>query len=109
MEHKYGQFSEGQMHQAKEFIRKRIYFLLLIVDPDTKSNYGEVDVLAAFDGVLTDVSGLNDLLGCPVELVTILSKLNAAKLEYQRNDFHWKKYRKLILDSGNEVMKLKEV
>jgi hypothetical protein len=109
MEHKYGQFSEGQMHGAKEFIRKRIYFLLLIVDPDTKSNYGEVDVLAAFDGVLTDVSGLNDLLGCPVELVTILSKLNAAKLEYQRDDFHWKKYRKLILDSGNEVMKLKEV
>ena len=109
MEHKYGQFSESQVHGAKEFIRKRIYFLLLIVDPDTKNNYSEVDVLAAFDGVLTDVAGLNDLLGCPVELVSILSKLNAAKLEYQREDFRWKRYRKLILDSGNEVMKLKEV
>lgn len=109
MNHKYGEFSESQIHEAKKFIQKRVYFLLLIVDPETKHNYPNVDVLAAFDGVLTDIAGLNDLLGCPVELVTILSKLNAAKLEYQRNDFHWKKYRKLILDSGNEVLKLKEV
>jgi hypothetical protein len=83
--------------------------LLLIVDPETKANYKNVDVIKAFDGVLTDVASLNDLLGCPVELVSILSKLNAAKLEYQDKDFRWKKYRKLILDSGNEVSKLKEV
>lgn len=109
MKHKYGEFSENQMHEAKEFIRKRVYFLLLLVDPETKDNYKQVDVLEAFDGVLTDVAGLNDLLGCPIELVTILSKLNAAKLEYQSENFRWKKYRKLILDSGNEVVKLKEV
>ena len=109
MMHKYGEFSEKQVHEAKEFIRKRIYFLLLIVDPETKDNYKNVDVIKAFDGVLTDAASLNDLLGCPVELVSILSKLNAAKLEYQDKDFHWRKYRKLILDSGNEVSKLKEV
>lgn len=109
MIHKYGEFSESQVHDAKELIRKRIYFLLLIVDPETKEHYKEVDVLKAFDSVITDVAGFNDLLGCPVELVTILSKLDAALLEYQREDFRWKKYRKLILDSGNEVLKLKEV
>lgn len=109
MKYKYGEFSKGQFAEAKEYLRKRIYFLLLIVDPETASNYADINVEKAFESTLTDIGGLNDLLGCPVELVTILSKLNAARLEYERDDFRWKKYRKLILDSGNEVMKIKEV
>lgn len=109
MKHKYGEFSKEQFAEAKEYIRKRIYFLLLIVDPETEANYADVSVTKAFESAMTDIGGLNDLLGCPVELVTVLSKLNAARLEYGREEFRWKKYRKLILDSGNEVMKIKEV
>lgn len=109
MKHKYGEFSKDQILQTKELMRKRIFFLMLIVDPETADKYDSVNVKEAFEGTMSELGGFNDLLGCPVELVTTLSLLNAAKLEYESQNFRWKKYRKYILDAGNEVMKLKEV
>ena len=109
MKYKYGEFSKDQISQAKELIRKRIFFLILIVDPETADKYNGVNVQEAFEGTMGELGGFNDLLGCPVELVTTLSLLNAARLEYESENFRWKKYRKYILDAGNEVMKMKEV
>lgn len=109
MTFKYGEFSENQMHEAKDYIRKRIFFLLLIVDKETASYYKGVDVGKTFENILTEIGGLNDLLGNPPELVSVLSSVNAARLEYEKSDFSWHKYRKLILDAGCGVDKIKEV
>lgn len=109
MKYKYGDFTCNQIKFTKEKMRKQIFFLLLIVDPLTSENYENVDVTDAFQNVLSTFGGLNDLLDYPQEFVTVMSQLNAAFIEYKSSNFHWNKYRKLILDAGNSVLKIKEV
>ena len=55
------------------------------------------------------IGGLNELLMCQPELVNVMSLLQAALREYNNPKFSYKRYRKLILDAGSEIMKLKEV
>lgn len=107
--HKYGQFTTEQMHETKEGLRKRIFFLLLLVDKKTAGNYEGVDIEKTFESILTEFGGLNEMLGFPAEMVSVLSLVNAAKLEYESSDFNWQRYRKLILDAGSGVAKIKEV
>lgn len=109
MIYKYGEFSTNQIVETKDYIRKRIFFLLLIVDPETKGNYQNIDVNKAFESELKKIGGLNSILYEPPELVRIISLLEAALIEFNNPDFEWSKYRKLILDVGNEVLKIKEV
>lgn len=109
MKHKYGEYSENQMKQTKDSIRKQIFFLLLIVDPKTKQDYTNIDVNEAFDGFLSKLGGFNILLGEPVELVEVMSLLQAAWAEYNNPQFTYNKYRRLILSAGSEVLKIKEV
>ena len=52
--HKYGQFTPEQMHETKEGLRKRIFFLLLLVDRKTAGNYEGVDVEKTFESILTE-------------------------------------------------------
>lgn len=109
MKYIYGDFTQSQIAETKKKMRKQIFFLLLIVDPKTAEEY-KVDVVDVFQNALWTFGGLNDLLGYPKELVTIMSWLDEAFLEYQKGDeFQFGKYRKLILDAGNEVLKIKEV
>lgn len=108
MNYKYGEFSSNQISEIKEYIRKRIFFLLLIVDPKTKDEYRNVNVCEAFDCELRKIGGLNSILFEPPELVRVLSLLEAALIEWNNPQFEWQKYRKLILDAGNEVLKIKE-
>lgn len=109
MTYKYGEFSNNQIYTTKQHIRKRIFFLLLIVDPNTRDDYLNVDIEEAFNSELLKLGGLNSILQEPPELVTVLSLLEAALLEYKKEDFSFAKYRKLVLDAGNEVLKIKEV
>ena len=108
-EYKYGEFQESQVENAKETIRKQIYFLLLYVDPETREKFKNVDIVAAFNNIQTILSGMNELLFYPNELVKVCSLLESALFEYTSPDFKFERYRKLILDAGNEVLKIKEV
>lgn len=109
MIYKYGEFSSNQIADTKKYIRKRIFFLLLIVDPDTRDEYKHVNVREAFDNELRKIGGLNSILNEPPELVRVISLLEAALIELNSEDFTYSKYRKLILDAGNEVTKIEEV
>lgn len=109
MIYKYGEFANNQISETKEYMRKRIFFLLLICDPLKKQEYENVNVLEAFDNELRKLAGLNSILFEPPELVRIISLLEAALIEYKCTEFNWSKYRKLVLDAGNEVLKIKEV
>lgn len=108
MRHLYGKFSAEQIAQTKKSLRGSIFFLLLYVDPETAYEYPEVDVNKCFTGLLFKMGGLNKLLKEPPELVTVMSLLQAAQMEYNKPDFDFQIYRKLILDAGSEVAKLKE-
>lgn len=109
MNHKYGEFSEKQIQSTKQSIRKQIFFLLLIVDPNTKDDYKNIDVNAAYDGFLSKLGGLNTLLREPPELVEVMSLLQSAWAEYNSPDFTFAKYRRLVLSAGSEIQKIKEV
>ena len=108
---KYGDFSGLQVSEIKQKMRKQIFFLLVIVDPQTSHKYTNVDVNAALENVLQVYGSLNDLLGYPSEMVEVMVMLNAAHMEYQKGkeSFDWHVYRKLILDAGSAVSKIKEV
>lgn len=108
MKHKYGEFSLKQSIEYREKMRKQIFFLLLIVDPNTKAEYKDVDVDEAFENVLRTFGGYNELLGCPMPMVTVMSMLNAARMELHNREFSFATYRKLILDAGSEVLKIGE-
>lgn len=110
MKYKYGDFTEGQIADTKRKMRKQIFLLLLMVDPATAGQYEDMDIYDAFESVLVTFGGLNDLLNYPQELVGVMSMLDAAYLMLcDEGDLDWAKYRKLILDAGNEVLKIKEV
>jgi len=104
--HKYGSFSDDQLSATKQYIRKQIFYLLLYVDPETKEEYSNVNVNKAFQGLQYKLGGLNSILFEPPSLITVMSLLEAALLEYQKSDFNFNAYRKLVLDAGNEVKKI---
>ena len=108
MKHLYGEFSENQIAQTKKSLRGSIFFLLLCVDPKTSWEYQDVDVNQCFNGLLLKIGGLNELLLKQPEIVTTMSLLQAALMEFNNPEFNFKTYRKLILDAGAEIEKLRE-
>lgn len=108
MKHKYGEFTNTQVNKTKGLLRKDIFFLLLCVDPKTKQEYEDINVNKTFRNILNKIGGMNELLFCPPEIVTTLSLLERAFIEYNNPDFDFYVYRKLILDAGSEIMKVKE-
>ena len=106
--HKYGEFADMQISEIKQILRKRIFFLLLVAEDEAKTNktkFPDINLAQANTTILWRISGLNELLGSPTELVTVLSLLEEAKNNYI-NNFDYEKYRKLILDAGAEVMNI---
>lgn len=101
-------FTSEQIEGIKKLLRKKIFYLLLIVDPETskQEQYMGVDVDAAFENLLSDLDGFNEIFSKSVEMVTISGKLAKAYKEYKSSSFNFKKYRKLILDAGSEVIKM---
>ena len=108
MKHLYGEFSNNQISQTKKSLRGTIFFLLLCVDPKTSWEYTDVDINKCFSSLLLRIGGLNELLFKPVEIVTTMSLLQAALIEYNKPEFDFGTYRKLILDAGAEIEKLRE-
>ena len=109
MKHLYGEFTQKQIQQTKTSLRKSIFFLLVCVDKTTTPIEEEIDVNKSFQGLLLKLGGLNKLFMEQPELVTVMSLLQAAMDEYNSPTFNFQTYRKLILDAGAEVAKLKEV
>lgn len=105
---KYGNYSSAQIMSIKTAIRKSIFFLLLYVDPETKDEYPDIDVADAFRSLQYRLNGLNSILFEPPEIIQTMSLLEAAYNEYIKDDFEFRNYRKLILDAGAEIMKVKE-
>lgn len=109
MKNLYGNFTQSQIAKTKKSLRGSIFFLLLCVDPKTSYEYKNVDVNKSFEGLLLKLGGLNELLMNQPEIVTTMSLLQAALIEFNKNDnFDFHIYRKLILDAGAEIERLRE-
>lgn len=91
-------------------LRKKIFFLLLYVDPKTKNQFSNINTDEAITNVIDEVSGLNSTLEFKYpELVTTISLLESAKIKLVKGDCAFSSYRKLILDAGAKVKRLEEV
>lgn len=110
MKNLYGEFNKEQMFQVKKSIRGSIFFLLLCVDPNTAHEYEDVNINECFKGLLLKLGGMNELLKNPLEIVNTMSLLQAALMEINKDEseFDYHTYRKLILDAGAEIAKLRE-
>lgn len=108
MKTKYGSYSPTQISSVKKSIQKSIFYLLLYVDPQTKDKYPDINIDEAFNSLQLRLNGLNSILLEPPELVETMSYLESAWQVYH-GDFDFMSYRKLILDAGAEIMKVKEV
>lgn len=97
MKYKYGEITNKQLTLVKKKIRAKIYFALLIVEK--KYDY---DADKAIVDVLLLLSGLNELLNYPKEIIIASSLLEEARKEIDNYKF----YRKLIFDAGNEIAKI---
>lgn len=105
---KYGYYSSTQISSIKKSIQKSIFYLLLYVDPQTRDQYPDIDVNKAFQSLQFRINGLNSILLEPPELVATMGYLESAQ-QILNSDFDFINYRKLILDAGAEIMKVKEV
>lgn len=106
MKHIYGYFSDEQMENYKTKLHKDVFWLLLYKDPNKINDFASVDYEKYFDGLMLKINGLNELLSYPVEIVEIMSVLEAALLETRKEEFNFQTYRKLIFDAHSLIDKI---
>ena len=105
--HKYGTFKNSQIEDYKVKMQKKIFWLIIYTDENTRNEYKNVDVKNYQTNIMRQLSGLNSLLSYPTDIVEILSVLESAMLLLDDDTFDFKMYRKLILDAGAMVKRMK--
>lgn len=103
----YGSYNNEQFEQYKIQLHKEMFWLLLYKDPKTKDKYKNIDFEKYFVNLMKKLDGLNEILLCPVEMISIMSLLQAALIESRNDHFDYQAYRKLILDAHALVDKIK--
>jgi len=103
MKHKYGTFQNNQFENYKVKLHRDLFFLLLYKDPETSEQFENINFEKYFVGLMRKINGLNELLFCPIEIVEMMSLLEAAYQLSCEEDFQYPIYRKLVLDAHNLV------
>ncbi len=101
----YGEFKDSQFEKYKKQLHTKLFWLLLYKDPATKDNFN-IDYEKYFINLMKKIDGLNAILSYPVEIVSIMTILQAALNETRNNHFDYQSYRKLILDAQHEIDKI---
>ena len=106
MKHLYGTFSSSQIDEFKIKLHKKLFWLLLYKDPETKESYKDIDFNRYFKNLMKEIDALNELLFYPEPIVEMYCKLQAAYMESCNDDFNFKLYRKFVLDAHGLVDQL---
>lgn len=102
----YGHFDDNQIEEYKVKLHRELFWLLLYKDPKLEYKYNNINYDKFFTFLMKRLDGLNEILDYPVELVQIMSSLQAAFNEAHKDEFNYKMYRKLILDAHSLVDKI---
>lgn len=110
MQYLYGEFTDEQIDEAVKSMHNDIHKLLLYKDKNITERIfnSEEDFIKYFTNLLFRFGGLNELLGEPPQLVTLMSTLQAAYDEVQCNKFRYKTFRKAILDCHGYIKSMFE-
>lgn len=96
---KYGSLSVDDLKEYKDKLHRKLFWLLLYKDPDTKDEFSYVNFTAYHESLMCELNGLNDILLQPSGLAEILCVLQAAYNETLKETFNYKLYRKFVLDA----------
>lgn len=107
IKHKYGSFSIMQFNKYKNRMRKKIFWLIIYTDPETNEPYKDVDVITYHKHIMEQISGLSSLLFYSSKIVDILCTLEIALSVLEKEEFDFQSYRKLVLDAGAMIDRLK--
>lgn len=101
MDYKYGTFTGEQVLAHARLMHNEIHKLLLYKDPQvTESIFCSDDEFETyFTNLLSRYGGMNELLGAPKQMISLMSTLEAAHIESTSESFNYHKFRKLILDA----------
>lgn len=110
MDYIYGNFSDKQMKSTENYMHNNIHKLLLYKDQliEDKIFTSDEEFKEYFENVLFKFGGLNTLLGCPDEMVILISTLQAAYDLVDSPKYTYKLFRKAILDSHGYIKKICE-
>lgn len=104
--HKYGEFKQEQTEYYQNKLRKKIFWLVLYTDKNTKDAFENIDVIKYHENLLFEISNYNTLLFYPKDFVEIINILQSALTILKSNNFDFKKYKKLVFDAGALMQRL---
>lgn len=105
--YKYGEFKNTQVEHYQEKLRKKIFWLILYTDSKTKDEFIDIDVVKYHENLLFEISSYNELLYFPKDFVEIINSLESALHILKSDNFNFNKYRKLVLDAGAMLNRMK--
>ena len=105
--HKYGEFKETQVDYYQEKLRKKIFWLILYTDAKTKDEFTNINVIKFHENLLMEISSYNELLYFPKDFVEVINSLETALNILKSENFNFRKYRKLVLDAGALLERMK--
>jgi len=94
---KYGSFSSDQMQNYKKKLHSQVHWFLIYYE----NKYRRLDEY--FEEIQYYLNGLDEILCYPLEMVQLMSKIECARLEYNKSDCNYKLYRKSILDAHSLI------
>lgn len=105
MNYLYGVFSDNQIKVNAKLMHNEIHKLLLYKDNKVSEKIfdSEDDFQNYFTNLLFRFGGLNELLGEPEYMVSLMSTLQAAKDESTSISYNYSTFRRLILDSHGYI------
>ena len=103
---KYGDFTNEQLAEYRDKLHRKLFWLLLYKDPNTKDAFVAINFDNYFTSLMCELNGLNDILMCPNGMVEMLSVLEAAYKESNNENFNYRLYRKFVLDAHNLLDKM---
>ena len=105
--HKYGEFKQEQTEYYQQKLRKKIFWLVLYTDKNTKDDFENIDVIKYHENLLFEISNYNKLLLYPKDFVEIINTLESALTILKSDDFNFNRYKKLVFDAGALMQRLK--
>ena len=100
MRYIYGEFTDEQIKEAVKQMHNDIHKLLLYKDNKIEDKIfdSDEDYIKFSTNTLFRFGGLNELLGEPTQMVSLMSTLQAAYDEVQSPTYKYKTFRRAILD-----------
>lgn len=97
----YGEFSDEQMKANAKLLHAECHKLLVYKDENiTEKNFAnDAEFMTYFHNLLERIGGMNTLLGEPDMMVSLMSTLQAAYDMCNGDNYDYRRFRRLILDS----------